>query len=139
MKRPGIFSVRVTLGILLVVAMWMGLAQCQAASSNESAAAAAAAVHPASIAADTSIVVLDVRTPEEFREGHLPNAILLDYYAPDFREKINQLDKNARYFVYCRTGRRSSDAIQMMRRDGFKQLENMDGGIVEWTGSLVTQ
>ena len=139
MKLLGIFPVRVTASILLAIVWWMGFTQCQAAPDAAAQAAVIAQVDPASPQHDTSIVILDVRTPEEFREGHLPNAILMDYYADDFRAQINKLDKNARYLVYCRTGRRSSDAIRMMRMDGFKSLQNMDGGIVQWTGPIVTQ
>lgn len=137
MKLLGIFSERINMSLLLAMSLWIGFAQCQAAPNEAAQTAVIAQVDPASPQHDTSIVILDVRTPEEFREGHLPHAILVDYYADDFRAQINKLDKQARYFVYCRTGRRSSDAIRMMRMDGFKQLENMDGGIVQWTGPIV--
>ncbi len=79
-----------------------------------------------------SFVILDVRTPEEFAEGHIKGAINIDFYSPDFKRKLNELDRNKTYLVYCRTGHRSSIAAQMMVELGFKHVYNMNGGILEW-------
>lgn len=77
-------------------------------------------------------VVLDVRTPEEYAEGHLPNAQLLNFYDEQFREKLEQLDKNKTYYVYCRSGGRSSRAVALMREMGFQRVYNLEGGIMQW-------
>jgi len=80
-------------------------------------------------------VVLDVRTPEEYTEGHLPNAQLLNFYDEQFRQKLEQLDKNQTYYVYCRSGGRSSRAVALMRELGFKKVYNLKGGIMDWQAS----
>ncbi len=72
--------------------------------------------------------VLDIRTPEEVAEGRLDGALVVDFMAEDFVEKISQLDKNANYRMHCRSGGRVGKAIPMMRELGFVgELENMGG------------
>ena len=84
-----------------------------------------------SMAADLSkVVILDVRTPAEYKENHLQNAVQIDFKEPDFKEKIQQLDKSKTYKVYCRSGNRSGQAIQLMKSLGFRDVENM-GSISE--------
>jgi rhodanese-related sulfurtransferase len=78
------------------------------------------------------LVVLDIRTPEEYAEAHLADAIVVDYYAPDFADQLDALDKNVPYVLYCRTGNRSSDAVKTMKSLGFAQVYEIDGGIVNW-------
>ena len=77
-------------------------------------------------------VILDVRTPEEFANGHIEDAINLDYYSETFRDELNKLDKNKTYLVYCRSGRRSSNALNTMKELKFSEVYNMLGGIIEW-------
>ncbi len=87
---------------------------------------------------DDSIVLIDVRTEGEFRNGHIPEAILMNMFSPDFQHKIQSLDKNKKYLVYCRSGARSAHACSMMAHMGFKDLSNLYGGIFEWNGKIVT-
>ncbi|GBE22199.1 MAG TPA: rhodanese-like domain-containing protein [Actinobacteria bacterium] len=81
---------------------------------------------------DAGFVLLDVRTPEEYGAGKLAGADNIDFYAPDFRDKLSQLDKNDRYVIYCRTGSRSGQALVIMRELGFTHVEDIGGGIVAW-------
>jgi len=74
-------------------------------------------------------VILDVRTQREYEYGHLEGAILMDIYSRDFKDKINQLDKGKKYFVYCKTGIRSRNAVSYMRQNGFKEVCDLQGGI----------
>ena len=83
-------------------------------------------------ASDSTVVVLDVRTPEEFQSGHLKNAINIDYQGADFAGEINKLDKTKSYAVYCHSGRRSGLATEIMAKDGFKSIFNLNGGIIDW-------
>jgi len=83
-------------------------------------------------ASDSSIVVLDVRTPGEFQSGHLQNAVNIDYEGLNFEGEVNKLDKTKTYAVYCRSGRRSGLATQVMAKDGFKSVFNLEGGIENW-------
>jgi rhodanese-related sulfurtransferase len=77
-------------------------------------------------------VILDVRTPEEYNLGNIKNSINIDYNASDFTEKLSALDKNKTYMVYCRSGARSSKAIEIMKTNGFHYLMHIDGGYLAW-------
>lgn len=65
-------------------------------------------------------VVIDVRTPAEFAQGHLAGAINLDLMAPDFHEQIARLDPHRTYYLYCRSGNRSGQAVRLLRKRGLK-------------------
>jgi rhodanese-related sulfurtransferase len=82
--------------------------------------------------ANPDFVILDVRTPGEFGDGHLENAVNLDYYAETFRDDIDKLDKSRTYLVYCRSGKRSRAAADIMQELGFGSGYNMLGGIIQW-------
>jgi rhodanese-related sulfurtransferase len=77
-------------------------------------------------------VILDIRTPEEFESGYIEGAVNINYHSDSFTEDLNKLDKNKTYFIYCRTGRRSSDAVGIMTRQGFKEIYRIDGDIIQW-------
>ena len=81
---------------------------------------------------DPNLVILDVRTPEEFSEGHIENAVNLDFYSDDFKEELDKLDKNKTYVTHCRSGGRSAKTLNLMKELGFKEAYNITGGIVEW-------
>ncbi|MBD3749283.1 MAG: rhodanese-like domain-containing protein [Sphingobacteriales bacterium] len=77
-------------------------------------------------------VILDVRTPAEFSDGHLQNALNFDWYGNAFDQQIASLDKSKPVFVYCSVGGRSAEAANKMRQDGFKLVYEMDGGMMKW-------
>lgn len=77
-------------------------------------------------------VILDVRTPEEFTNEHIENAINLDYYSETFKDDLNELDKNKTYVIYCRSGGRSGNALNIMEELNFMEVYNILGGIIEW-------
>lgn len=81
---------------------------------------------------DTSIFILDVRTPAEYQEGRIPNAVLIPVY--ELADRINELDvyKNKPLFVYCRSGNRSIVAIQILTKQGFTNLFHLNKGIKSW-------
>ncbi len=80
----------------------------------------------------TGLVVLDVRTPEEYAAGHIAGSENLDFYAPDFLDRLDGLDKETPYFVYCRSGNRSATTIDAMRDLGFTEVYELGGGVVTW-------
>ena len=84
---------------------------------------------------DPSVVILDVRTPAEFQEGHIQSAINIDFEASNFESEVNKLDKSNSYAVYCRSGRRSGLATEIMVKSGFKSVFNLTGGIIDWQSS----
>ncbi len=79
------------------------------------------------------LVILDVRTPEEFAEGHLEGAVLVDFYDEDFADQLAGLDPDVPYLLYCRSGNRSGQTLAMMSGLGFADVADVDGGIVAWT------
>ena len=84
-------------------------------------------------------VIIDVRTPEEFAEGHIENVINLDFRSETFTDWLNILDKDKTYLIYCRSGRRSRNTLDTMEELNFKEAYNMLGGIIEWkAGGLPT-
>ncbi|MCX8020289.1 MAG: rhodanese-like domain-containing protein [Chitinophagaceae bacterium] len=85
-----------------------------------------------------NVVLIDVRTPEEFSQGHIPGARMIDYLQTEtFRKELNRLDKNKTYLLYCRSGNRSKQAMQEMIQSGFKNVYELKGGIKSWPGELV--
>ncbi len=85
------------------------------------------------VRADSNAVVIDVRTEKEYAEGHLSNAVNLDYLNEDsFAQEIATLDKTKNYYVYCRSGRRSHGAAVKMQTLGL-QVVDMEGGWLAWT------
>lgn len=77
-------------------------------------------------------VVLDVRSPQEFADGYINSAVNIDYHSPDFKSRVAKLDKDKTYFVYCAAGGRSKSAVEIMRREGFYNIFELNGGITEW-------
>ena len=77
-------------------------------------------------------VILDVRTPEEFADGHLESAINIDYNADTFRDELDNLDKNKTYLIYCRSGNRSGQALALMEKLNFREVYNISDGIIGW-------
>lgn len=96
------------------------------------------AVHPVDVgtaqalAADPSVIVVDVRTPAEFAEGHIDRAVLVDFDAPGFGDRIAKFDRSAAYLVYCHSGNRSGQATAVMADLGFTNINDLDGGISVW-------
>lgn len=80
---------------------------------------------------DKSLIVLDVRTAEEFKSGHLKGALSIDFRSPDFESKIKQLDKKKTYLLYCRSGNRSGQAMAVFKKNKFDKVYNQQGGIIE--------
>jgi rhodanese-related sulfurtransferase len=91
---------------------------------------------------DPQFLIIDMRTPNEYRQGHIAGAILVDYYSPHLKETIGRLDRTRTYLVYCRSGNRSGRALNVFSGLGFKQVYHLSQGILEWKAQrlpLVTQ
>jgi len=78
-------------------------------------------------------VIIDVRTADEYQEGHLEGAVNIDYYGEDFGQKLDRLNKEDVYFVYCGSGGRSSSTLELMVEKRFKEVYNMEGGFNDWS------
>ncbi len=81
---------------------------------------------------NSHLVILDVRTPEEFNNGHIENAINLDFYSETFKDNLDKLDKNKTYITHCEAGGRSRKTLKIMEDLGFIEAYDMKGGIAEW-------
>ncbi len=75
------------------------------------------------------VFLLDVRTPQEYSSGHIKGAYLIPLQ--ELEDRLNEIPKDQKILVYCRTGHRSAIASQILAENGFDVL-NMKGGIVEW-------
>ena len=80
-------------------------------------------------------ILLDVRTEDEFRQGHLPGAKSLNYYSDDFKAQLAKLDKDKPVLVYCAVGGRSRATTGMLASLGFKKVYDLEGGIRAWSAS----
>lgn len=74
----------------------------------------------------TNLILLDVRTAEEYSSGNIPNSINIDVLSSDFKSKIELLDKNKEYLIYCRSGNRSAIASSIMATNGFIEIYNLN-------------
>jgi len=81
---------------------------------------------------DSSGTLLDVRTLGEFKNGHLKDAGQLNYYALDFRQRLLMLPKDQPIYLYCNTGYRSQRAAEILVENGYKNVYNLEHGILEW-------
>ena len=84
---------------------------------------------------DKALVVLDVRTADEFNAGHIKDAINIDIKQSDALSKIDKLDHNAKYIVHCRTNHRSKIAADHMVQHGFKTVFQMMDGFNGWAAN----
>lgn len=85
------------------------------------------------IAAREDLVVLDIRTPEEFAEGHIAGAVNIDFKSADFAEKVAALDTGKPYLFHCRSGGRSGQCIPLLEEAGFTELYHLRSGILGWS------
>lgn len=115
--------------IIIAVISILTTTSCQQASANNELKAAE---FKQRMEAEKSKTLLDVRTPQEYSEGHLANAINIDWNGGNFDAEIAKLDKSKPVYVYCLAGSRSASAAAVMRKSGFKQVYEMKGGILKW-------
>ncbi|PIE61486.1 MAG: sulfurtransferase [Desulfobacterales bacterium] len=79
-----------------------------------------------------NIVILDIRTPQEYHTSKIKGAINIDFYNTSFIENLKTLDRDKRYFVYCRSGNRTRKAMSTFKALGFKDIYHLDKGIIGW-------
>ncbi|MBC8125162.1 MAG: rhodanese-like domain-containing protein [Candidatus Kapabacteria bacterium] len=80
-----------------------------------------------------NIVILDVRTPEEYAKGHLVDALLMNFYDKTFANQLKALPRQKTVIIYCKSGRRSTETLAMMKKLGFQKAYNMIGGFDAWS------
>jgi rhodanese-related sulfurtransferase len=81
---------------------------------------------------DSKVIVLDVRTPEEFKAGHIPGAKNLDFFGADFAKQVAALDKSKTYLVHCAAGGRSSQACKVFEKEQVPSVLHLNEGFKAW-------
>lgn len=120
---------------------WLGL--CLKSGAAESTPPAPGAASPSKVThvdaagarkllKDNKVVILDLRTPEEFAAGHLQGAKLINFKARDFQKQLSELDRAKTYLVHCAVGGRSTKALETFTKLEFKAVVHLDGGIQAW-------
>ncbi len=78
------------------------------------------------------VTILDVRTADEFKEGHIKGAKNIDFTENSFESEVSKLDKSKPYLVHCASGKRSTASLEVFEKLGFKHLYHLDGGFSAW-------
>ena len=78
------------------------------------------------------IKIIDVRTPKEFNQGHIENAININFKSSNFIKSISKLNKDTSFLIYCKSGNRSGKAAKIMDSIGFYKIYDLKGGFINW-------
>ena len=120
------------LGMLLITQLIILNASCQAVDST-----AISNGTFKELSAKENVVILDVRTTKEFNEGYIPGAKHIDVLqAEAFKKQIRTLPKDKTYLIYCRSGKRSATALNIMKENGFTNVKHLGNGIRGWDGAI---
>ena len=125
-------AARTSLAVIVLVSVVMAVALIGCSSVAQTVTAREAFDLVQDHERNPEFVIVDVRTPDDFADGHLANAINIDFNADSFRDNLNSLDKSNTYLIYCRSGNRSAQALTTMNDLGFSDVHDM-GGIIDWT------
>ena len=87
---------------------------------------------------DTDIIILDVRTSEEINAGYIPNSTFIDYYDKNFENKINLIDRSKKIYTLCKSGGRSVKAAEILSKNGFRNVYNLEGGFMRWKANKMS-
>jgi len=117
------------LRIFLAVCCSTMIFACSSPQTNEMSLLNSEQAH-SMLQENKDLVLLDVRTPEEYASGHISGASNLNYYE-NFESQLSQLDKNQKYLVYCAVGGRSGQAAKLMKQKGY-QVFDLEGGVKAW-------
>jgi rhodanese-related sulfurtransferase len=113
---------------LALLAFW----SCSPSGSESSSDLLAPQAFAEQLKSGADIILLDVRTPEEMQTGYIDGARNLDFNSGGFESALDSLDHSKKYFVYCKIGKRSGKAKDMMKAKGFQNVTAMDGGLDAW-------
>jgi phage shock protein E len=126
---------RSSVAMLLLMAGLTGGCAPSSASVEELAAVGIVDVEveeAAELIANGDVVILDIRTPREYKAGHIPGAMNVDYRARDFGERLTQLDRDQTYVMHCAVGGRSVRALEMFKEHGFRNVHHLRSGFEGW-------
>jgi rhodanese-related sulfurtransferase len=123
--------------IFLILLLILNLIGCESNPGSKSTISKNLSVKDAQVMIsenqqNTDFVILDLRTPQETRQGIIKGAILLDFMKSDFQSKIEQLDREKTYLLYCQSGYRSEKTQKLLEKKNFKRVYNMFRGFIGW-------
>lgn len=122
---------RIVRHTIFLILMTMSAIQMSGCNDNDNIVSVSAPEFDTKIKTD-SVQLLDVRTPQEYAEGHIEGALNINVQSDDFQQMAEkELSKDSTILVYCRSGRRSMDAAGILTRLGYRVI-NLKGGIIEW-------
>ncbi len=121
--------------LVMACVFWRGL-EARAGTSgpgiSSHGVAHADAAQAAELLREKKVVVLDIRTPEEHAAGRIAGSTNIDYYAADFQQRVEALDRSQAYLVHCASGRRSNRALGLFKKLQFASVVHLDGGMKAW-------
>ncbi len=115
--------------VILTIALFSG---CKNTSAETNIVLLEAPAYHDKLQATPDARLIDVRTAEEYREGHLPASININWEGNNFKEEVSIFDKNQPIFVYCQAGGRGNSAAKYLTGEGFNEVYNLDGGFKDW-------
>ncbi len=124
-------SARVALSLLLLMGTLSLFSQVQENKVEDVTALEAFALIQKNLD-NPDFFIIDVRTPTEYKDGHLKGAVNINLLLETFKEDIVKLDSSKNYLIYCRSGGRSSRAVNIMQKLEFACIYHMVNGIIEW-------
>lgn len=116
----------------VIFALILQLSCAQNPKNNQSGINHVNAIEFKALVDSSKGIVLDVRTPNEYNQGHIKGAVMVDFYSKDFKEEVKKLDSSKPVYLYCRSGNRSSKSINTLKDLGFKEIYNLQNGIIDW-------
>jgi phage shock protein E len=127
---------RVLISALIVVGGLTGCSASTVATASDAGGPARVGTGEfATVIDQPGVVIIDVRTPEEFADGHITGAVNIPVQQADFASRIAGLDPNTTYAVYCRSGNRSQPAVAAMEEAGITTIYELDSGTKGWTAA----
>jgi len=120
-----------TLGIIIAVsAVMIYYTQIQLTSTTISYGDVTVEEAKSLIESDSSLIILDVRTREEYDSGHIEGTILIP--VSELEDRLDEISKEEELLIYCRTGNRSSNSVNILKANGYTKIFHMNDGIIAW-------
>ncbi len=116
---------KISICLSLILALW----NCGSRSDTDSIKLEPK-VFQTEIAEEVQLV--DVRTPKEFAQGHIENALNINYFSENFKDSLSVLNKDKPVYIYCRSGKRSAKSVSKFKEAGFDTIYELEGGMLNW-------
>lgn len=132
MRCPLAFRLAATFAVAAALGLVLPATLAEETPALKSVVRHAKPAEAAKLLATNQILVLDIRTPNEFASGHIAGATNINYLSSDFPDRLAQLDRSKIYLLHCAVGGRSTNALPKLARLGFTNVIHLDGGFKAW-------